>query len=292
MAKNADFSTLGLLLTLAVILLYYMFLKPSLTLEALASEENYTKFNTKRYRMMGILFGILVLIHMILNTWSFQANCGGTIMDNIGKVFSSTFVPWLLIFGGLLLTLIIFPGFKGAFSNVIGYYAVSRGTTSILVELLGNRDAEIPMEEGNSPNADDSTDGPAENKTSMRLASDAILKLVGNTSILINQITPENFIQMWAMLTPLMKNKYQVPGPADKLKSDLLENVVLRDNIGEFCWYIYTVVLLMVVVSTMMMQQECVTTVASAKERAAAYDKDQDNKNKEKAKQDGITYTG
>lgn len=292
MAKNADFSTLGLLLTLAVILLYYMFLKPSLTLEAIASEENYTKFNTKRYRMMGILFGILVLIHMILNTWSFQANCGGTIMDNIGKVFSSTFVPWLLIFGGLLLTLIIFPGFKGAFSNVIGYYAVSRGTTSILVELLGNRDAEIPMEEGNSPNADDSTDGPAENKTSMRLASDAILKLVGNTSILINQITPENFIQMWAMLTPLMKNKYQVPGPADKLKSDLLENVVLRDNIGEFCWYIYTVVLLMVVVSTMMMQQECVTTVASAKERAAAYDKDQDNKNKEKAKQDGITYTG
>ena len=48
MAKNADFSTLGLLLTLAVILLYYMFLKPSLTLEAIASEENYTKFNTKR----------------------------------------------------------------------------------------------------------------------------------------------------------------------------------------------------------------------------------------------------
>lgn len=292
MAKNADFSTLGLLLTLAVILLYYMFLKPSLTLEAIASEENYTKFNTKRYRMMGILFGILVLIHMILNTWSFQANCGGTIMDNIGKVFSSTFVPWLLIFGGLLLTLIIFPGFKGAFSNVIGYYAVSRGTTSILVELLGNRDAEIPMDEGNSSNADSSNDGPAENKTSMRLASDAILKLVGNTSILINQITPENFIQMWGMLTPLMKNKYQIPGPADKLKSDLLENVVLRDNIGEFCWYIYTVVLLMVVVSTMMMQQECVTTVASAKERAAAYDKDQDNKNKEKAKQDGITYTG
>ena len=292
MAKNADFSTLGLLLTLAVIILYYMFLKPVLTLEAIASEENYTKFNTKRYRMMGILFGILVLIHMILNTWSFQANCGGTIMDNIGKVFSSTFVPWLLIFGGLLLTLIIFPGFKGAFSNVIGYYAVSRGSTSILVELLGNRDAEIPMEEGDAPNADGSTDGPAQNKTSMRLASDAILKLVGNTSILINQITPENFIQMWGMLTPLMKKKYQVAGSADKLKSDLLENVVLRDNIGEFCWYIYTVVLLMVVVSTMMMQQECVTTVASAKERAAAYDKKQDDKNKEKGKQDGITYTG
>ena len=292
MAKNADFSTLGLLLTLAVILLYYMFLKPVLTIEAIASEENYTKFSTKRYRMMGILLGILVLIHMILNTWSFQVNCGGTIMDNIGKVFASTFVPWILIFGGLLLTLIIFPGFKGAFSNVIGYYAVSRGATSVLVELLGNRDAEIPMEEGDSQNANENSDGPAQNKTSMRLASDAILKLVGNTSILINQITPENFIQMWGMLTPLMKKKYQVPGNADKLKSDLLESVVLRDNIGEFCWYIYTVALLMVVVSTMMMQQECVTTVASAKERAAAYENDQDKKKEEKSKENGITYTG
>jgi hypothetical protein len=292
MAKNADYSTLGLLLTLVTIILYYMFLKPVLSIDAIASGENYQKYSSKRYKMMGILFGILVLIHMILNTWSFQANCGGTILDNMGKVFASTFVPWFLIFGGLLLVLIIFPGFKGAFSNVIGYYAVARGSTKILVELLGNRDVEIPLEEGNSTASENSSDGPAENKTSMRLASDAILKLVGNTSILINQITPENFIEMWNMLTPLMKKKYQTPGTADGLKSDLLENVVLRDNIGEFCWYMYTVVLLMVVVSTMMMQQECVTTVSSAKERAAEYDNQQENKKKESSKQDGITYTG
>ena len=120
----------------------------------------------------------------------------------ISKVFSSIFVPWLLIFGGLLLTLIIFPGFKGAFSNVIGYYAVSRGSTSILVELLGNRDAEIPMEEGDGPNTDGSTDGPAQNKTSMRLASDAILKLVETRVYSLIKSRLKISIQMWGMLTP------------------------------------------------------------------------------------------
>ena len=42
----------------------------------------------------------------------------------------------------------------------------------------------------------------------MQNTADAILKICGNTGILINQITPDNFIEYMKMLQPLMKDEY------------------------------------------------------------------------------------
>ena len=73
------------------------------------------------------------------------------------------------------------------------------------------------------------------NKTNLRKTSDAIVKLVGNSAILINQITPET-LGMWEILAPLMKTEYQQEENAhtlNEIKNELLENVIFRDNIGE-----------------------------------------------------------
>jgi hypothetical protein len=76
--------------------------------------------------------------------------------------------------------------------------------------------------------------------------SDLVLKIYGNMSILINQLTPSNFNYYWDnMLTPLFKDEYKVDKTlAETKKSDLLKLVVQRDNIGEGMWYIYTGILI------------------------------------------------
>ena len=76
-------------------------------------------------------------------------------------------------------------------------------------------------------------------------ASDLIIKICGNMSILINQIIPSNFNQYWTMLTPLFKEKYRNDDAAlNQKKSELYDLVIARDNVGEGMWYIYTGILL------------------------------------------------
>lgn len=281
--KSQDNSILTILLSLVVIILYYMFLKPVLKVDIMGDLNKFAKFSKQKYIMMIVLFVILFLIHMIVNLLGFQNKCGGSIGENIGKVFVSTFVPWLLFFGGLMLVLIIFPGFKGAFSNVIGYYAVYRASNTILVKLLGNAQVDRTIENTQETDKEDAH--------LLEKASDAVLKLVGNTSIMINQITPENFENMWKMMIPVMKPEMRGTANAP-LKCELLEQVLLRDNIGECCWYIYTMLLLIVVVKTMLMKQECVTSLSQVKEHAGEYDTQQSMKDDQEKKDKSVVYKG
>jgi len=281
--KSQDNSIFVMLLSIVVIILYYMFLKPVLNVEIMSNVETFAKFQKQKYIMMIVLFMVLFLVHMAVNLMGFQNKCGGSLSNNIGKVFISTFVPWLLIFGALMLVLIIFPGFKGAFSNVIGYYAVYRASNKILIKLLGNTQVDRPLK--------DVQGSEEENANILEKASDAVLKLVGNTSIMINQFTPENFEDMWNMMIPVMKPEMRGVANAP-LKSELLEQVILRDNIGECCWYLYTMLLLLVIVKTMLMKQECVTTLTDIKEKEEEFDKHQREKDDQENKDKSVVYKG
>ena len=110
-------------------------------------------------------------------------NSSGT----IGIATFYTFVPWGLIFGVLLGVLIIFPGFKSAFSDVVGYFPSGTGTlcNTILV-LLSLIDTEF-QETLNNDNL------PSDTKSSLSKSAEAIMKICGNKSILINQFNPQNF---------------------------------------------------------------------------------------------------
>jgi hypothetical protein len=183
------------------------------------------------------IYVVLVLcIQCLVNSSLIASKCGGSIIDNMNASCEITCMPWILIFGVLVGVIIFFPGFKSAFSDVVGYYYVSNSATKLLTELFIDKN-------------DNNQDHPSSENDAEKRVSDAIVKICGNTSTLINQIVPSNFDQYWSILTPLMKDKYRYEGPeTDKMKSDLFNLSFTRDNIGEAIWYIYTGLLLTLMV--------------------------------------------
>jgi hypothetical protein len=125
-----------------------------------------------------------------------------------------------------------------------------------------------------------------EKREALESAADAIIKICGNTSILINQIVPNNFDQYWSILKPLMKEKYQIDSSeTTKIQNDLFELVVTRDNVGESVWYIYTGLLLTSIVQLKITSRGC---ISNPKTMEANYQKfleqeQKDKKEKEKA---------
>ena len=129
---------------------------------------------------LAIYVLLVIIIQFMVNSSIITTSCGGNISENMGAAGVLTFLPWILIFGVLILILTIYPGFKSAFSDVVGYYYVAGSATKLLTELLVNKDIETKITE--DPNM------TPEKKLALESAADTIIKICGNTSILINQI--------------------------------------------------------------------------------------------------------
>lgn len=262
---------------------YYMVLKPSLPYELYKNKEEYMKFISNSYMYLAIYVLLVIVIQFIINSSIISSNCGGNISENMGTAGIMTFLPWILIFSVLVIILTVYPGFKSAFSDVIGYYYVSSTANKLLTELLVNKDIEKKILEEQNMNP--------ERKQALESAADAIIKICGNTSILINQIVPSNFDQYWSILKPLMKEKYQIDSPESiKIKNDLFELVVTRDNVGEAMWYIYTGILLTSIVQLKITTRGC---TSNPKTMEANYQKflDQEQKVKEEKTKTETSYT-
>lgn len=276
-------SYLNIVTFLLTTLFYYLALKPSLSYNLYSNKDEYKSYISNSYMYLAIYILLVIVIQFMVNSSIIASNCGGNITENMGAAGVLTFLPWILIFGVLVLILTIYPGFKSAFSDVVGYYYVSSSATKLLTELLVNKDIEKKL-------LDDPNMTP-EKKEALESAADAIIKICGNTSILINQIVPSNFEQYWGILTPLMKDKYQVGGPeTDKMKNDLFELVVTRDNVGEAMWYIYTGLLLTSIVQLKITNRGC---ASNPKTMEANYQKflEQEQTAKEKQQSTQTTYT-
>jgi hypothetical protein len=214
---------------------------------------NYTK---------TFFYFLLIFVIQICIAWSVVSATNCSMTNDKGKVinevFKSTAFPWLFIFGLLIIIVLLKPNVKSVFSNVYGYMWVSSSVNSHLVAILKNEKEvnELKQAISGQPSV-------------LQNTADAILKICGNTGILINQITPDNFIAYMKMLQPLMKDKYSTV--VANLKNDsnddnfkieettfddpanifnqLYNDVETRDNIGEFSWYIYSGLFIMAIVS-------------------------------------------
>ncbi len=287
---------------------YYLSFKPKLTLDILNDKEAYAKFNKDTYSRLGIYFLFIVLFQYAVNIGVVANKCGGSIGQNIGAAALFTFVPWILIFGIMMVVLIMFPGFKSAFSDVLGYFIVSGSANDILSDLLIDPNINNKIEEMTSEditinaatNANAANANPIEQmeqqlggstKVEMQNAADAIIKLCGNMSILINQLVPTNFNEYWSILTPLMKEKYQNSNPDTlKKKQELLDIVTSRDNIGEGFWYGYTALLVTSFVQYNITSNGCKRTTKQMQED---YDKflETEEANQKKVEEAQTTYT-
>jgi hypothetical protein len=194
-----------------------------------------------------------------LNTTYLTNKCGGEVRNNIGVAALYTFFPWLIIFGVIIAILIVFPGFKSAFSDVLGYYAVANSAKSLFANILIDANLDQKVSQIDDP----------ERRADMMSAAEAITKMLGNKAILINQITPDNFLKTWGLLKPLMKPN--ITGDIEtENQAQLLELIVLKDNIGEAFWYVYTAILISSIVYYNLANRGCVPSVSQIK---ANYDK-------------------
>jgi len=247
-------SYLNIVTFLLTTLLYYYFLKPGLTLAILNDPEQKKEYTSSSHMYLAIYLLLVMVIQFIVNSSIISSTCGGNITENMGAAGIFTFVPWTLIFGVLVVILTVYPGFKTAFSDVVGYYWISGEANTVLTELLIDPNIQKKI------NADSQLSTQAQ-KDAMQGAADAIIKICGNTSVLINQIFPSNFESYWTILNPLKKPEYQddAKGSTAKLKEDLFRLVVTKDNVGESMWYTYTGLLLTALVQLKITTRGCVS---------------------------------
>ena len=279
-------SYLNILTFLLTTFFYYLAIKPSLTYDISSDPLKYKEYVSNNYMYLAVYFVLVIVIQFIVNASIISSTCGGNISENMGAAGFFTFLPWTLIFGILIIILIGYPGFKSAFSDVVGYYWVSTSANKIITELLVNPDIQ---------NKIDSEDTKTlQQKEALQSAADTIVKICGNTSILINQIVPANFESYWGLLTPLMKDKYQPVNQApltpetQDLKNKLFDLVVTRDNVGEALWYIYTGVLITSIVQLKITTRGCVNNPKTMEQN---YQKFLDKEKQSKEQQEIATST-
>jgi len=259
--SGTDGSFLSLTVFLITTIVYYLLLKPPFTIDIINSTDP-EKIKDYQKSKMGALLKFLLFVvvgQYSVNSFILITRCGGDVVKNMIAAIFMTFIPWFLIFGALAATLVIFPGFKSAFSNVIGYFIVASKANLILTTLLKNSDLREKISEEDP-----------EKQKGLESAAEAILKLCGNTGILINQISPDNFSEYWGLLKPLLKDEFQA-NDGDSYKGELLKLVVLRDNVGEALWYIYTAVLIVSIVQMNLSTRGCQTDAATMEANRQKY---------------------
>jgi len=222
---------------------------------------------TKNYNSSVIylvFYFIAVLISQItLNIVNITQTCNGSVAENIGSASLLAFIPWFLIFGSVLSVIFIFPGLKSVFSNVVGYFAISSGANTLLTSLLNNTDIESQINEI-SDNKE---------KIQFKKTTELIIKICSDKSILINEMNPLNYDEMFESLKILFNPSVVEKGNIQEYKEKLRKLVFLKDNIGEFFWYLYTAVFLVSLVSYNTSARGCYKSLSSMQDSYDEYTK-------------------
>ena len=218
---------------------------------------------TKKFENFKLIVGIYIigtiLSQFMINIGLINSICGNS---NYGSAFLVTIIPWGLIFGLLYGSLTMFPGWKAPFSNTIGYIITRIGGIRTL--LVDN----ILKQKNNDKNL---------NSSMMK----ALNHIYSDPSLLINEITPNNFSNFWQS----MKNSGLLKSNVTEISKTKLRNlVILKDIISEFLWYILTGFLITSFSYNQVISQGCQTSVAEMKRRHEDYEKqvkkDEDEKQK------------
>ena len=285
-----DISNYSLLLFIITTLLYISSVpiigKPTLTLVdnkgvATITDDVLLNYYSDTAYKLGIFLLIVICTQLSLNISYLIDKCKGNAGKNVGAALIYTLIPWFLIFGVMIAILFAYPGFKSVFSDVIGYFFVAKSANNLLAEILKDTNIDNIIQNEKDPTQ----------KMEYESAAEAIMKIYGNKSILINQMFPDNFISIWDKLKPLMKpGMYETGGPENK-KQQLLDLVVQRDNIGEALWYIYTAILVGSIVYYNLATRGCVKDVNSIKSDYDEYLKKQEEKEKQEKINKSVVYT-
>ena len=280
-------SFLNMFLFFSTTAFYYYSLNPLLTYDIRSNFKKYEEYVKDKYMYLGLYILLAVVLQVLANSYIITLKCGGSVKDNIGRAFLFAIV-WLLMLGFIIVVvqtgLPVGADYVGAFSNVIGYFCVSSSANKLLTELLIDRDVQKKID-------DDTTLSPKQ-KEAMQSAADLIIKICGNTSILINQMTPSNFNFYWNGIDPLKKEKYQTENDETiKIRDELFSLVVTKHNIGESMWYILTGIAVAAYVEYVIITGGCVTNPKTLQEKSNAYSEEEQQVKEEQEIATSTTYT-
>lgn len=214
-----DNSVVNFIIFLIFTSIYFTKIRGKATLQDYSSDAGIESYYNSVNMSLLLYFGITLLSQLITNVIVIMNMCGGSIKQNLGYTALITFIPWILIFGVIIILLISFPNFKNAFSDVVGYYSISTRANEILLELLNHSNSmkgeteTIVNENMDEPPSIPSTDTNVEKLNKLeneiqRESTNLIAEIFSNLSLLINKITPVNFNEYWDTLRPLMKPQY------------------------------------------------------------------------------------
>jgi hypothetical protein len=292
-------SYLNIITFLLTTFVYYLALKPNLKYDDMTNQDNYNNYLSNSKVYLAVYFFAILIVQFIVNTYIITQTCGGSVTENLSASGSYTFIPWSIIFGAVIVVLMVYPGLKSAFSDVVGYFYISDSANKLLTELLIN----TPTNDADNIETNATPNIPLEQNPNVRLvggttkkgiqeAADMTVKIFGNTSLLINQIVPSNFVDYWNTLQPLMKSQYQIEGSlADQKRNEFFDLVVKRDNIGEAMWYIYTGLLISAIVQLKIATRGCIVDPNQMAKNYQTYISDQEKIKKEQQQATSKVYT-
>jgi hypothetical protein len=274
---NAYFN---LIIFIIITIAYFIFGKKNISNKEEENEENIMNNNKTNLIYIFLYFIFVVISQMVMNIIYITQICNGSISDNIGAGSLLAFFPWFFIFGSVIVLLILFPGLKNVFSNVIGYLVVSSQANNILTQLLDNPDIEKQI---NTLKND-------KEKIEFQKTVDIILKICSDKSILINEMNPLNFNKMFESLKILFNSSIQ--SNELEINKEKLKNLVIRkDYVGEFCWYLYTGIFLVSVVSYNTVSRGCTKNIAIMKNNYNDYLKQSETLKQNTTTVDNHLYT-
>ena len=208
--------------------------------------EHYLKYYTETDMNDNIyLFGYLATIFVVefgINLSITKSVC----REYQGAAaFSATILPWGLVFGTFVLLLSIMPGWLAPFSNTFGYSA------ALMYGLNGTLN-KIFLSTKN------------ETITKHDPLYEAISHIYSDRSLLINELTPENFEIFWKNMRGTFKENVF---DNTKLYNELKSMVGLKYSVAKLIWYILIGVLVTSISYNSLLDTTCIVRASTVKDR-------------------------
>lgn len=215
----------------------------------------------------------IYILLLIVGNYFININISKEVCGNIQwfNTFIITLLPWSLIFITIIVILKMFPGWLAPFSNTIGYLIASGGGLEKLIDAILKPQSEVVT--GSKPATADQA-----------LVQYNLTQIYGDKSLLINEITTDNFEIFWDRFSKagLLDTKHIEEEEKNNifLKNELFNFLVLKNTIAEVIWYLLTGLLVTSVTYNYIVNSSCKQSIKEMEATHDAYLKLQEQLNK------------
>jgi len=227
----------------------------------------------------------IYILLLILGNYFININISKEVCGNIQwfQTFIITLLPWVLIFVTIVIILKMFPGWLSPFSNTVGYLIANACGLKTLVNNILRPQSSVYTD---SSQEDSSTS--SEDKSNLQLIQYNLTQIYGDQSLLINEITPDNFLIFWDRFNNAkLLNTKKIEEEQENnvfLKNELFNYIILKNTIAEVIWYLLSGLLVTSVGYNYIVNSSCKRSVKEMEATHNAYIKLQEQLDKKQSK--------